>query len=106
MDLIWTDAALAHFAHRGVTLAMIEEALADDYLLVINPDTLVERTNPDTSAIRCIGECVSLRVLVMIGYERDGDYYGATAWKTSRGKKEYRLYWENREAMGGGNDSD
>lgn len=98
MELLWTTEALEHIAHRGITLAHIAEALADPYLLLIDPDYAKHEHG---TGVRQIGQCRSLNVLVVIGYEQDRDYYGATAWRTSQGKKDYRPYWEHRETLGG-----
>jgi len=81
VDLIWTAAALEHIAHRGIELEHIEEALADPYLLVIDPDYAKHEHG---AGVRQIGESTSLGVLVVMGFGKDGAYYGATAWKTGR----------------------
>lgn len=97
MGLVWTPEAVAHMWERhGLTPDQANEVFDDPFLLTISS----ERNSQSGRASRYIGMCVSLDVLVVIGYCDDGQNYGATAWMVKSGR-DYRAYREHRKELGG-----
>ena len=83
----WSN-ALGHIAKHGITVAMAEEALADEAAVVLNPDD----RGLSGQGIRTIGYSPTCKSVVsVITVERDGVVYGASAWRSnSRDNRNYQ----------------
>lgn len=88
MDVDWSERDVHMFDRHGVTTGQAEEALADPWRVVIDPD-YASKTG---QSARIIGYAPSIdRVLTIIVVTDQGHEYGASGWPAN--SKDRNLYY-------------